>query len=224
MIKITFYGHSNFLIESNKGKVIIDPFFTNNPHTKVTPNEIHADGILVTHGHSDHLGNAVELSKKNGAPIVGVKELVDYCIKQGATGFRMNIGGSHNFEFGEVQLTPALHSSTTEEGIPTGNPCGFILRVENKTIYHAGDTSLSAELSLIGEMNNIDVALLPIGDIYTMGPADAAKAVEFLHPKIVIPMHYNTFPEIEQDPEDFADKVGDLAKVEILKVGKTFEL
>ncbi|MDO8462188.1 MAG: metal-dependent hydrolase [Deltaproteobacteria bacterium] len=225
MVKITYFGHSCFLIEGSKGKIIIDPFLKGNPHVKVNPNEISVDAILVTHGHQDHLGDTIEISKKNHAPVISVYELVQHCLAKGAErGHGMNIGGSYRFDFGEVYITPALHSSSTGEGTYTGNPCGFILRIDNKTIYHAGDTGLSTEMNLIGELHNIDVAFLPIGDNFTMGPADAAKAVELLKPKMAIPMHYKTFPEIDQDPEDFADKVGDLAKVKIMGFGETYEL
>ncbi|MBI4196300.1 MAG: metal-dependent hydrolase, partial [Deltaproteobacteria bacterium] len=182
------------------------------------------NAVLVTHAHQDHLGDAVEISKKNHAPIIGVYELVQNCLKQEASGHGMNIGGSFRFEFGEVTLTPALHSSGCADGTYGGSPCGFVIKMDHRTLYHAGDTGLSLEMNLIAEMHNIDVAILPIGDNYTMGPADAAKAVELLKPKLVIPMHYNTFPEIKQDPADFEDKVGDLARVKVMGFGETFEL
>ena len=224
MIKILYYGHSCVLIETNKHKILIDPYFTDNPKTKMSPNEIIADYILVSHAHFDHIGDTLTIAKKNNATVVGAYEVAEYCTKQGATSFAMNIGGSHIFDFGEVQLTAAIHSSSLPNGAYGGLACGFLIRMENKTIYHSGDTALTYEMKLIGEMNNIDLALLPIGDCFTMGPVDAAQAVEFLKPKAVIPIHYNTFPQIEQDPEDFADKVGDLARVVILGYGDTHEL
>ncbi len=225
MIKFTYFGHSCFLIEGSKGRIIIDPFLRGNPHVKVNPNEIVVSSILVTHAHADHLGDTVEIAQKNKAQVIGVYELVQYCLKQGApNGHAMNLGGSYRFDFGEVQLTPAFHSSGCPDGSYGGAPCGFIIKMDGKTLYHAGDTSLSLEMKLIGELHNIDVAFLPIGDNYTMGPADAANAVEFLKPKLVVPMHYNTLPEIQQDPEDFADKVGDLARVKIMGFGETYEM
>jgi L-ascorbate metabolism protein UlaG (beta-lactamase superfamily) len=224
MVKILYYGHSCFLIETNKHKILIDPYFSENPKTKMNPSEIIADHILVTHAHFDHIGDTVEIAKRNKATVIGVLEVVNHCAKEGVTGEGMNIGGSLELDFGEIQLTPAIHSSSFPDGTYGGEACGFIIRVENKTIYHAGDTALTYEMKLIGEMNNIDVAILPIGDYYTMGPVDAAQAVEYIKPKMVIPMHYNTFPQIEQDPEDFADKVGDLAQVVILGYGDTHEL
>ena len=224
MIRITYFGHSTFLIEGSRGKVIIDPFFNGNPHVKVNPNEIVVNAVLVTHAHGDHFGDAVEISQKNHAPVIGVYELVQYAVGKGATGHAMNIGGSYSFDFGEVFLTPAQHSSGFADGTYGGSPCGFILKMDNRTIYHAGDVALSVEMKLIGEMHNIDVALLPIGDNYTMGAADAATAVEYLKPKLAIPMHFNTFPQIRQDPEEFSDKVGDLARVKVMGFGETYEL
>ena len=204
---------------------MIDPYFSENPKTKINPSEIIADHILISHAHFDHTSDdTIKIAKKNNATIVGVFEVVQHCTQKGATGFGMNVGGARNFDFGEVQLTPAIHSSSFPDGAYGGLACGFLIRIGNKTIYFAGDTALTYEMKLIGEMNNIDVALLPIGDCFTMGPVDAAQAVEFLKPKIVIPMHYNTFPQIEQDPEDFADKVGDLARVVVLGYGETHEL
>jgi L-ascorbate metabolism protein UlaG (beta-lactamase superfamily) len=224
MVKFTYFGHSCFLIEGAKGKVVIDPFLKGNPHVKVNPNEIIANAVLVTSAHPDHFGDAVEISQKNHAPVVGVREAVQYAVGKGASGHAMNIGGAAQLEMAEVILTPALSSSTFADGTPGGVACGFILNMDNRTIYHAGGTGLSLEMKLIGEQHNIDVAFLPIGDNYTMGPADAAKAVEFLKPKLAIPMHYNTFPEIKQDPEEFADKVGDLARVKVMGFGETYEL
>lgn len=224
MLKLTYYSHACFAIEANHSSIIIDPFLTDNPKTQVKPSEIAANAILVSHGHFDHVGDAVEISKNNNADIIGVYETVEWCKKQGGKGEGMNIGGSKQFSFGEVQLTPAVHSSGCPDGSYGGTPCGFIIRMGGKTIYFAGDTALTMDMKLIGERNNINVALIPIGDYYTMGPADAAEAVAFLKPQLVVPMHYNTFPVIEQDPEDFADKVGDLARVKIMNFGETIEL
>ncbi|QQR79908.1 MAG: metal-dependent hydrolase [Deltaproteobacteria bacterium] len=224
MIKFTYFGHSCFVIEGSKGKIVIDPFFKGNPHVKVTPSEILVSHILVTHAHADHFGDSIEISQKNKAPVVGVYELVQKAIQQGATGHGMNIGGSFRFDFGEVTMVSAAHSSGFSDGSYGGSPCGYIIKMDNRTIYHAGDTGLSMEMKLIAELHNIDVAFLPIGDNYTMGPADAATAVEFLKPKVAVPMHYNTFPEIKADPEDFVDKVGDLCRVKVMGFGETYEL
>ncbi len=224
MVKFTYFGHSCFLVEGAKGRVIIDPFLKGNPHVRVNPNEIITNAVIATHAHADHFGDAVEIAQKNHAPVIGVYELVQYAIQKGATGHAMNIGGSYTFDFGEVILTPAFHSSCFADGVDGGSPCGVILKMDNRTIFHAGDTALSLEMKLIGETHNIDVAFLPIGDNFTMGVADAARAVEFLKPKLAIPMHYNTSPQIKQDPEEFADKVGDLARVKVMGFGETYEL
>lgn len=209
-MKILFHGHSCFSI-SNKGyNVLVDPFLSGNPHAKVSPLEIETDAILVSHGHGDHLGDAIDISKKNNAPIIAPYELAMYCQKKGAKVHPMHIGGAHNFEFGSVKLTPALHGSalvTDDEIQYTGNPCGFLITIDGKTIYHAGDTGLFKDMELIGILNNIEVALLPIGDNFTMGINDAVEAVKMLKPKLSIPMHYNTFELIKQNPLTFAKKI-----------------
>ncbi|MFQ5585636.1 MAG: metal-dependent hydrolase, partial [Thermodesulfobacteriota bacterium] len=201
-MKITYHSHSCFQLEGADHSIIIDPFLTDNPLSKVTPEEIKVDTILVTHGHFDHVGDAVAIGKKNNATIIAPFELANYFQEKGAQSHPMHIGGGYDFPFGRVKLTIAHHGSTTESGA-VGNPCGFIITMENKTIYHAGDTGLFSDMKLIGELNAIDVALLPIGDNFTMGISDALKAVEFLQPKTVIPMHYNTFDVIMQDPHTF---------------------
>jgi L-ascorbate metabolism protein UlaG (beta-lactamase superfamily) len=223
-MKITYHGHSCFIIEAGKYKIIIDPFLSGNPMAKIKPKEVKVDAVLVTHGHGDHLGDAVEISKGNNALIIAPFELVNYCNEKGATGHPMHIGGSYNFPFGKVKLTIAHHGSTTDTGA-TGNPCGFLVTMEGKTIYHAGDTGLFSDMKLIGEPNRIDAAMLPIGDNFTMGIEDAVKAVEFLRPKIAIPMHYNTFDVIRQDPKHFVDGLkGSHTKGVILESGESLEI
>ncbi len=202
-MKITYHGHSCFLVEGNKYNVIFDPFLKENQLAKIRPEDINVDAILVSHGHFDHVGDAVEISKKNRSPIVAPFELALHLQSKGAITQPMNIGGAHKFLFGAVKLTTAHHSSSTEVGA-AGNPCGFILTMDDKVIYHAGDTGLFSDMKLIGELHSIDVALVPIGDNYTMGINDALKAVELLKPRIAIPMHYDTFDAIKQDPEQFA--------------------
>ncbi len=203
MPKLTFLGHSAFLLEGEKGRLVIDPFLTGNPLAKAKPEEIKVDYVLLTHGHGDHIGDGVQIAKANNATIVAPFELANYCANQGANVHPMHIGGAHEFPFGRVKLTIAHHGSSAPDGTYTGNPCGFLVTMDGKTFYHPGDTGLFYDMKLIGEMNKIDVAVLPIVDNFTMGIEDAVKAAEFLQAGKVIPMHYKTFDVIDVDPEEF---------------------
>lgn len=211
MPTLTFLGHAAFLLEHKETKMIFDPYLTDNPTAAITAESVNVEYILLTHGHGDHLGDAITISKRNHARIIATNELAVYCRKQGCRAHAMHIGGSFPFPFGRVKLTIAHHGSAADLGEKAltylGNPCGFLVTIDNKTLYHAGDTGLFLDMKLIGELDSIDVALLPIGDNFTMGIDDAVKAVEFLKPKYAIPMHYNTFPLIEADPYEFKTKV-----------------
>ena len=225
MVRFTYYGHSCFLIEGSKGKIIIDPFLKGNPHIKVSPNEILVNAVLVSHAHADHVGDAVEIAQKNKAPIIGVYELVKKLKSQGATGHEMNIGGSHQFEFGEVTLTFAAHSCGFEDGTYGGSPCGFIIKMDNKTIYHAGDSGLVQDMKLIGEFKKMDFAFLPIGDNFTMGVDNAVIAADYINCNKIIGMHYDTFGFIKIDHKEAKEKFNRAGKeLILLNIGETKEI
>jgi len=206
-VNITYLGHSCLYVENGGKKVIIDPFLSGNPSSGVLPREIEVDAVLLTHAHDDHFGDSIEIAKRNDCPIVAVFELAMHCTRLGAKAHAMNIGGSYSFDGFTVKYTQAFHGSSLREGdhyLYAGQPAGILLTMGDKTLYHAGDTSLFGDMKLIGEMNRISLAALPIGDNYTMGPDDAVHAARWLNTKRVIPLHYNTFPVIEQDAGRFA--------------------
>jgi len=210
MPRLTFLGHSAFLLEEGDTRMAIDPFLTGNPQAPKRPEEIVVQWVIATHGHGDHLGDALDIAKRNNATIIAPFELATYCQNKGANVHPMHIGGSYTFPFGRVKLTIAHHGSAVVEGdqiIYTGNPCGVLVTLGGKTLYHPGDTGLFYDMKLIGEMNRIDVAVLPIGGNFTMDIDDAVRATEFLNPGLVIPMHYGTFDVIQADPQEFARKV-----------------
>lgn len=209
-MKVIFHGHACFEIQSNEGRIIIDPFLRNNPQATSKPEDFkELDGILITHGHSDHLGDALELAKNTGAVIVTNFELGRYLERSGVLVHQMHIGGKHIFPFGNIKLTQALHGSGISVGDGTflygGLACGFLIGIEGKWLYHAGDTGLFGDMQLIGQHYDLELAMLPIGDNFVMGPEDATLATKMLHPKYIIPMHYNTFPVIEQDENIFLE-------------------
>lgn len=227
-MKVSFHGHSVVKIVTESGHtLLIDPFINGNSQTDLKVADESPDIILLTHGHNDHVGDTVELAKKNDALVVAPNELADYLSWQGVRVHNMHIGGAFSFDFGKVKYTQAFHGSSyvTEDQqiIYTGMPGGILFTAEGKTIYHAGDTALFSDMKLIGERHPIDLAFIPIGDNFTMGPEDAAEAVRFLNPKTIVPIHYNTFPVIEQDPKAFEKQVTN-AEVRILQAGDSIEL
>lgn len=222
-MNITYYGHSVFEIENKNFKCIIDPYITGNP---MFPEDIDSISglthIFVTHGHGDHLGDCVELAKKNNAIVITNAEISNYLSSKGVKTHSMHIGGRYKFDFGTVKLTVALHGSSINDMgniIDGGNPCGFLIEIDGKKIYHAGDTGLTLDMKLL-EDEKIDLALIPIGGNFTMDMYDAAKAVEFIKPKCVIPMHYDTFRVIKADPNEFK-KLNKTCETIILKSGNT---
>lgn len=221
-MKIRWLGHSCFMI-TGRNKVLVDPFLSGNEAAPVKANEVDCDIICVTHGHGDHLGDAVEIGKRTGAPIVAIFELASY-VGQWTEAFGMNKGGTTRIKDTSLKMVNAIHSS----GIPTaefkhsgGEAAAFIIDTERK-VYHAGDTALFTDMQVIGEFDQPEVAILPIGDLYTMGPREAAIATTWMKPKFAIPMHYNTWPKVQQDAKEFKKLVEGMSdtKVIVLDVGE----
>ncbi|MCK6603913.1 MAG: metal-dependent hydrolase [Ignavibacteriaceae bacterium] len=207
-MKLKYFSHSAFQVTANSGiKILIDPFLDHNPTSPVKSDDVDADYIILTHGHSDHIGDAFKIAKRCNSTFICVNELANYCAAKGFKAHNMHIGGSWKFEFGRVKFTIAHHGSMTDDNYYAGEPAGVLLFIDDKIIYHTGDTGLFYDMKLIGEMNRIDYMLLPIGDNFTMGIDDAVKAVELASPEVAVPIHYNTFPMINQDPEEFKSKV-----------------
>lgn len=226
MAKLTFHGHATCSLETDDGvRLVIDPFFGDNPACDLSVGDVEADYILITHGHYDHIADAVPLAERTGATIIATFEVAMFMEKKGFTASPHHIGGGVTYPFGYVKLTPALHGGIVE--LPGGEaftslPAGFLINLNSgQRFHHTGDTGLITHMQLL--KGQVDVAMIPIGDRFTMGPADAVRAVELMEPKVVIPIHYNTWPPIEQDAEAFKAAVGPRAHVEILDPGDTYD-
>jgi L-ascorbate metabolism protein UlaG (beta-lactamase superfamily) len=225
MLRLTYHGHSAFTLTDGKHRIIIDPFLDGNPVANVRSADINVEYIVVTHAHGDHLGDAIPIAKRCNATIIANNEIAEYVKSKGAQAHNMHIGGTVKLPFGWVKLTIAHHGSVTPDGVYGGNPAGALVNIDGKTVYHTGDTALFYDMKLIGDLTPVDVMLCPIGDNYTMGIADAVKAVELVKPKLVIPMHYNTWPVIAANPDEFVRRVSSIAtKAQVLKFGDSLEI
>ncbi|HET6341975.1 MAG TPA: metal-dependent hydrolase [Gemmatimonadota bacterium] len=227
MARLTWHGHACFEYETTQGKILIDPFLSGNPKADVGPDQIQGiHAIVVSHGHGDHWGDTVPIAKRTGALVVAAYELAALAEKEGCKAHGLACGGGHRFDFGHVKLVPAAHGSRTDaDPAYSTNPCGIAITAEDKILYHAGDTALTADIKLLGQLYDFDCACLPIGDNYTMGPDDALKAVQWLQPDLVVPMHYDTFELIAQDAVEWKELVErrTSSKCEVLKPGGSVE-
>ena len=207
-IELTWFGHGTWQISLPEHTILLDPFFDDNPSSPVKAAEVDADFILISHGHFDHIADAAAVANRTNATVVAIYEISQWLAQNGEVKetIGMNIGGGVQLPFGHVKMTPALHSSQLPDGSYGGEPAGFILTLNGQRIYFACDTGLFSDMTLIGNQG-IDLAVLPIGDLFTMGPADSIEAIKLLRPKRVAPAHFNTWPPIEQDSDAWALRV-----------------
>lgn len=224
MVKFSYYGHAAFLLDDGKHKVLADPFLNGNPKAAIKAEAVECDYILVSHAHGDHLGDAPEIAGRTGAAIVAIPEVLELCESRAGSlkSYPMNLGGSLTLPFGRVRMTLAQHSS----GVPGGVACGFVVEIGGLRIYYAGDTALFSDMQLIGRKDKLDYAVLPVGDNYTMGLEDAAQAAQWLGARHVIPVHYDTWPVIEQDVKLYRQLTERMAhaEVHILAPGDTLQM
>jgi len=222
--ELTWLGHASLAIKTDGFNVLIDPWLRDNPTAQADPDTVEADYILVTHGHGDHVGDTIEIAKRTGATVISNAEISRWFGNKGLKVHGQHIGGGFTHPFGYLKLTLALHGSALPDGSYGGNPAGLLLTTNSgEKVYIAGDTGLFYDMRLIGE-EGVALAVLPIGDNYTMGPSDALRAVKLLTPEHVIPIHYSTFGLIKQDPEAWAKAVHDETdtKAHVLQPGESF--
>ena len=224
-IKLTWYGHATIGLTVGQHHLLVDPFLTENPAAAIKPEDVQADFILISHGHGDHVGDAVAIAKRTGATVISNFEIANWAQAQGIKAHPQHLGGGYHHPFGYLKLTLALHGSGLPDGSYGGNPCGFLLTAEGRKVYLACDTGLFGDMQLIGE-EGLDLAVLPIGDNFTMGPDDALRAVKLLAPKHVIPVHYNTWGLIAQDPHAWARRVTaeTTAQVHVIQPGESLQV
>ncbi len=223
---VTWFGHATIGVVTDGYKLIIDPYFSGNPAVNTSPDRVEANYILVSHGHGDHIGDAVAIAKRTHATVISNAEISGWLDKKGVETHAQHIGGGHQYPFGYLKLTLAVHGSSLPDGSYGGNPTGFLLTSnDGKKLYFACDTGLFGDMRLIGE-EGIDLAMLPIGDNYTMGPVDALRAVKLIQPKHVIPIHYNTWGLIKQDALAWAQRVQAETNTQahVISPGGTFSL
>lgn len=203
---LEYIGHSAFYLKIKSSGILIDPFISQNPGAKFDKNSVITD-ILVTHGHADHLGDAIPISREKLAKITTIFELANYCAEKGAFVNGINMGGKIDFEWGSARFLPAFHSSSTPDGVYAGMPASILIETTSAKIYHAGDTCLHQEMKTVGEIYKPDIALLPVGSRFTMDIDEAVTAAKWLKVKKVIPMHYNTFDAINTDISEFKTRL-----------------
>ena len=225
--KLTWYGHAALGLETDGHKLLVDPFFSGNPAASISADAVEADFILISHGHGDHVGDGVEIAQRTGATVISNFEIAGWLEGKGAKNVHpQHLGGGFKYPFGYLKLTLALHGSMMPDGHYGGNPCGFLLtNNDGQKIYLAQDTGLFGDMKLIGE-EGLDLAVVPIGDNFTMGPDDALRAVKLLQPKVVVPIHYNTWDLIAQDANAWAERVQKetSTKVAVLKPGESYSI
>lgn len=225
-VNVTWFSHACILIETKDARLLVDPFLSGNPLAPVGPHEVNPDYIFVSHGHGDHVGDSVQIAKRTGATVVSNFEIHNWMVAQGVSKVHpQHIGGGFDYPWGRAKLTIAHHGSALPDGSYGGSPCGFLFYVQGRKIYHACDTGLFYDMKLIGD-EGIDLAILPIGDNFTMGPEDGLRAVKLIAPRQVLPIHYDTFDVIRQDARAWKERVEreTSAQVALLKPGETLQL